>query len=59
MDRFCNPLILMNGDEIEPIALLLVGPEELDLSISEGPKESLISHVAQAVQGELGSTFLQ
>ncbi len=54
-----HSLILMYGYQVEPVTLLGVRSEELDLAISEGSKKSLVSDVAQAVQGKFGMTFLQ
>lgn len=51
-------LILMYAHEIEPVVLLHPRLEELDLAISERPKEPFVPHVAHAIQRKFGMTLL-
>jgi len=57
--RRVGVVVLVEGEQIEKVALLLAGAEELDLVIAKGPKHSLVPDVAQAEQGELGASLLQ
>lgn len=51
-------LILVDTHEIKPITLLGAGLKELDLTISEGPEQALITDIAHAVESKLGATLL-
>lgn len=46
--------VLMNEDEVEPIVLVVLGPQHLDASMLELLIESLVLDVADPVHGELG-----
>lgn len=52
-------LILMDTHQIKPILLLSSRLEKLDLPIPEGPKESLISHIAHTIEGKLSLPLLK
>ena len=52
-------LILVNTHEIEPIMFLCAWLVELGISILEGPVEPFIPHIAHAIKGQLGVSFLQ
>ena len=48
----------MYTHEIEPIIFLSSWLVELDLSVTEGPKKTLVPDVAHAIQGQLCISLL-
>jgi hypothetical protein len=52
-------LILVDAYEIKPVTLLCAGLEELDLAISKGPEEALVTDITHSIQRELRATFLE
>lgn len=52
-------MVLMDGDEVEPFVLVEFRAHEFDLIVSKGSVESLVTHVGEAIQGELCCAFLQ
>lgn len=57
--RCVRVVVLVQGQQVEPVALLHVGPEPRDLAVAEGPEHALVAHVAEPVQRQLCPTFLQ
>ena len=52
-------VVLVDGEQVEPVLGLDVGPEPLDAVVPQGAEEALVTDVAQAVEGQLGLALLQ
>ncbi len=51
-------LILMYAHKIKPVVLLHARLEELDLAVSERPKEPFIPHIAHAIKRKFCMSLL-
>lgn len=52
-------VVLVDGQEVEPVGGLDVGAEPLNLVVAKRAKHALVAHVAEAVQGEPRAALLE